>query len=422
MDNKARRILRIKRRGLPRTFEYDDYPRGASDFLKFADHVKSRFPHFCATIFVIPTEMDGYWWKQLRRRRRWIRVGAHGVYHLRGEWRYPEFYLAPDYMRTLDEIAKDVRYTKLIKGPWHGASSGFMRLAKDRGLSVCLKSINDAMPFPTESFSSWNLADAQFAEFRATTYGEKGRFIEAHPIYRREDLKKTKSQKTELSAFNAMRWTQFWHPDDRWEFVDELKRPTLTKINLGCGASSTFVWDDWLCLDPARQWGGSVDKRVIDWSFDHQIPVSTCQADIVMTGHVFNYIAEEDYAAALLECWRVLRPGGVLRMQEDETTKYTWRRPGQGSRRTGPIKSLPTKEKILKALRRVGFTVYDARLGYTRSPHKDCLKGDSRTRRAARGHKYVLECVKEIDAGRMRAMRKWDPRATRRHRFKLPPE
>jgi len=213
---------------------------------------------------------------------------------------------------------------------------------------------------------------------------------------------------------NVDRWTKYWSPDDKWEFIEDHMRPACLKLNLGCGET---LLDGWTGLDPRNY----LDERIIEWDFSRHIPFAEWTADAVMTSHVFNYIAEEDYATALLDIWRVLRPGGVLRMAEDCTDSgYVWRDIGQPARGTGEIKSLPTKTKIVAALKRVGFEVHEGELDETLSPHKDILNYNSRYRRYRLGHKFYIEAVKSLVLREKRALRMSDKRRKRDGTYVLP--
>jgi predicted SAM-dependent methyltransferase len=220
-----------------------------------------------------------------------------------------------------------------------------------------------------------------------------------------------KAWETEISRKNVSRWSRHWSKDDEWLFAEDLVRPALLKLNLGCGE---HVLDGWANLDPRSD----LDASIIKWDFSKPIPFGECKADVALTSHVFNYVQENTYENALLDIWRVLRPGGILRMAEDRTDNgYIWRMPGQRARGTGVIRSLPTKEKIVHALKKVGFEVHDAEPGKTMSPHKDILKGDTRPRRYKRGHKFYIEAVKAVSVQAQTRPRLWDKNRLRRGYF-----
>lgn len=381
-----------------RTFELDDLPHQFDAIVRMLDTLRWRFPKFRANLFCVPTTMTERQKDELASRS-WVRMYPHGFEHRRGECRRGR-HRVKRWGPLLDAIAADDRWGRVFKAPWHGYSWRMLKMLHQRGFaSASTHYAGWPLPMPAH-WRTWNL-HAQKCLSPSWSH------IEAHP---------PDNIHYALSWQAMDRWSARWSQDDDWAFVEDLLRPALVKANLGCGP---HVWDGWYNLDPRAE----IDSRIIRWSFDEMIPIPANQADIVFTSHVFNYVADEKYEEALVDIWRVLRPGGVLRMSEDATDSgYVWRRPGQGSRGTGEIQSLPTRERLVEALRRVGFQVFDATPESTRSPHKDVLKGNSRSRRYQLGHKYYLEAVKEIevDVSRPLVGKRSDPRATRRGRWKLP--
>jgi len=239
-----------------------------------------------------------------------------------------------------------------------------------------------------------------------------GTVVEAHPKDPYWWRDKTVTFRSQITPPNIKRWQDSWNQDSKWDFIEERTRPACVKLNLGCGE---MLNEGWIGLDPRTH----LHKNIIDWDFSRPIPFHDWTADAIMTSHVFNYIPEEDYATALLEIWRVLRPEGVLRMAEDRTDNgYTWRNIGQPARHTGEIKSLPTQDKILNALKQVGYEIHDANLDTTLSPHKDILQYNSRYRRYRLGHKFYVEAVKKLDSARYRM--KSDPRRKRNGKYIMP--
>jgi predicted SAM-dependent methyltransferase len=406
-----------------RTFEYDDYPWKAEQLFDWADAIKRQWPNFRMNVFAIAELMEWKHWKPLWKRRDWMRVGMHGFIHRKRECRTPRHYR--DRLHILDECIESERWAPMFKAPWYGMSGDFCNELDMRGIVGCTKTFQYDWPYPMREWKQWNLHDRTIKvlddnhlenQWRTalcldTVKHDVGVHVVAHPRY--EGRQKHKSGKTEINKRHTTRWTRFWSPDDEFAFVDDLAESALVKLNLGCGPD---VWDGWQCLDPRGHIPG-----VRRWSFAQQIPYGDCRADIIVTSHVFNYLADEEYEAAMLEIWRVLRPGGVWRMQEDRTDNgYVWRRPGEGSRGTGEIKSLPTRQKIYEVAKRIGFTVHNSEPGITRSPHLDVLQGDNRLRRWRLGHKFYAEAIKDDSVLRPNRPRLFDPRAKRRGRYKMP--
>lgn len=393
-----------------RLFEFDDYPRGRRPFLRLVDSLVKKYPNFKCNVFAIPAEMTPRSFREIAVRP-FLRLNPHGFVHGKRECRER---IPRSKQRILTKLAEDDRWSFVFKAPWHGYCGSFVAHLHERGFVPAMKSLSRMpYPMPTE-WKMYNSCDLLMAS-RADGIDDVGQYLEVHPVYPRiEGSLIRKAYVTEISRHHMQKWTRSWKPTDDWGFVEDFVRPACLKLHLGCGV---HVWDGWQNLDPRDH----LDERIIKWDFSKQIPFAECKADIAFTSHVFNYVEEAKYEEALLDIWRVLRPGGVLRMAEDCTDSgYVWRQPGQAARHTGVIRSLPTKAKIVAALRRVGFKIYDAEPGQTRSPHKDVLHGDSRPRRYKRGHKFYIEAVKEMDEYDLSRMRRWDMRATRWGRYRLP--
>jgi len=386
-------------------FDYDDYPRGAPYFLSLVDELVDRFPHFRCSVFGIPGEMRNVWHREIQSRP-FLRLYPHGFSHRKGECRG---FLCDDKINQLKRLRQDPRWGNVFKAPWHGYSYEVIQQLREFGYSIAITNLCE-FPYPMpDDIMVWSHRDREAVNISLGNH-HRGRHVEAHP-YEAKDTRG--GRKSAITERNLSWWTQAWTPETRWAFAEDLIRPALLKIQLGCGIHPL---DGWMNLDPRFH----LRSNILDWDYSRLIPCTDNKADIVFTSHTFNYIEDSFYETALLDIWRVLRPGGVLRMAEDRTESgYIWRLPGQRAAGTGEIKSVPTQARILQALRNVGFKCDLAKPGYTISPHKDVLIGDSRKRRYRRGHKFYVEAVKRIsiDLSRVR----WrDPRATVKGRYMMP--
>jgi SAM-dependent methyltransferase len=80
------------------------------------------------------------------------------------------------------------------------------------------------------------------------------------------------------------------------------------KVNLACG--TVFVTgDDWLNFDYA-----SSDPAVHAADLLSKLPLERNSASLVYSSHFLEHIPRAQVAAFLRECWRILQPGGVLRL------------------------------------------------------------------------------------------------------------
>ena len=129
------------------------------------------------------------------------------------------------------------------------------------------------------------------------------------------------------------------------------------KLNLGCGA-------DWLAGFE------NLDRRV-DWTFESGLPYPDDSAFGVTISHALMYVSERDWPGVFADCYRVLIPGGVIRITEDDHESDTSKRkndpwPGMITR-TGPA-------LLRKYLEAAGFTVYDVARDETRFSDRSLIQ------------------------------------------------
>ena len=83
---------------------------------------------------------------------------------------------------------------------------------------------------------------------------------------------------------------------------------TQTQVNLACGAA--YVADDgWLNFDYA---GSGADVQATDLL--SRLPLADDSAALVYSSHFLEHIPRNQVPAFLSECFRILKPGGVLRL------------------------------------------------------------------------------------------------------------
>jgi predicted SAM-dependent methyltransferase len=83
-------------------------------------------------------------------------------------------------------------------------------------------------------------------------------------------------------------------------------RAIETRVNLGCGS---HYHPDWINIDIAPLGPG-----VIAHDLSRGIPLADNSSDVVYHSHVLEHIRRADVAGFLRECYRVLKPGGTLRV------------------------------------------------------------------------------------------------------------
>ena len=145
-------------------------------------------------------------------------------------------------------------------------------------------------------------------------------------------------------------------------------------INLCCG---TYVYDGWLCCDPKTD----LDPRIVDWRWGEPIPTGNETAEGILVTHSWIYAAKEDHPKHLAECLRVLKPGGVLVIKEEDDRKRVWRKVGT-NHSSGLIRSTSNEPEMKVLMEAAGFQVEH---GYPPE-----FEGPLDNHRKARKNAYVL--------------------------------
>jgi predicted SAM-dependent methyltransferase len=97
------------------------------------------------------------------------------------------------------------------------------------------------------------------------------------------------------------------------QFLQQLSASGLC-INLGCGYRPM---KDWINVDQAR------DPEVqVVWNLCEGLPFSDESCSAIFSEHMIEHITKEDAANLLRECYRVLQPGGVLRMSTPDAELF----------------------------------------------------------------------------------------------------
>lgn len=83
----------------------------------------------------------------------------------------------------------------------------------------------------------------------------------------------------------------------------------MTLLHLGCDGDLRPGFDN---LDKA---GG----KLPGWTFESGLPYGPLSVDGITVSHALMYVAERDWPFVVGEFYRVLKPGGVVRITEDDT-------------------------------------------------------------------------------------------------------
>lgn len=92
----------------------------------------------------------------------------------------------------------------------------------------------------------------------------------------------------------------------RAQLASNMSTGCPTMCNLGCGSR---MHPDWINID--FQGDG---KNVLSWDLRHGLPLPDHSCDAVYSSHAIEHFDRDGARRFLLECRRVLKPGGVIRL------------------------------------------------------------------------------------------------------------
>lgn len=361
-------------------FELDDHPHDHEFTLKTLRRFYARNNSFKANLFCVPGLMTKERIAEIADLP-FIRMYPHGFRHRNRECHD----LNDDKLAVLDAIAASPQWGKVFKAPRYGYTSAFLNALNERGFSVCMNTLNCIDDIP-HGLLSW--------ERRAHEIGSADKWQFMHRHCRYPDgfafgQAVVAGHRSSLSSRFNLRYKHFLKSGAGgrpFAFCEDLLQPAMIKVNAGCGP---HYFQDWLNLDH-RGDGVNVQK----WAYPSPIPVAANRAEVVYTSHFLNYIA--DHSQFFLDVWRVLRPGGVYRLEEDNADAgWQWRPIGK-RHITGRILSHPSKRAIFETLERVGFTVREVSPTETGSKAPEVTLLHTRNSKLLKGYKFVAEAVKDI--------------------------
>lgn len=123
------------------------------------------------------------------------------------------------------------------------------------------------------------------------------------------------------------------------------------RLNLGCGTPGALSW---------HPMPGLVNlDRSMGWCFEDGLPqFADASVAGITVSHALMYVEAEDWPRVFREFARVLAPGGVLRITEDETHDPASSRVG-GWRGSEPAVTLTTPAFVKDHLQRAGLVAHD---------------------------------------------------------------
>jgi predicted SAM-dependent methyltransferase len=148
------------------------------------------------------------------------------------------------------------------------------------------------------------------------------------------------------------RWFNFLSPRRRSR-ISQLKRRGASKIHLGCGSR---IFPGWLNVDGSA--GEGVD---LQWDLRRPLPLPDASSGMIYGEHILEHLCKDDAIRLLRECYRVLEPGGVLRVGVPDAALYLkayvegnhqWFK--QMERLGGAVKVLDTPIDVINQMFRMG--------------------------------------------------------------------
>jgi LmbE family N-acetylglucosaminyl deacetylase len=129
-------------------------------------------------------------------------------------------------------------------------------------------------------------------------------------------------------------------------------------LNLGCGTPGARSWHP---LPGCVNLDGSMGVKLEDGLPQY----ADASVDGVTLSHVLMYPKEADWPAIFAEIFRVLKPGGVVRITEDDAVSPKSSRRG-GWRGSESAVTLTSAKMVLKYLRAAGFASFEVTAGTTK--------------------------------------------------------
>lgn len=97
----------------------------------------------------------------------------------------------------------------------------------------------------------------------------------------------------------------------------------LVKLNLGC--FQDMFYDGWINIDilDLKVFAEQQAYEFIQQDLTQGIPFQDNSVDIIMSNHLIEHITREEGKQLLKECYRVLKPGGIIRFSTPDTQIIT---------------------------------------------------------------------------------------------------
>jgi len=115
------------------------------------------------------------------------------------------------------------------------------------------------------------------------------------------------------SKLTWLRWSNALLPQ-RCRLINRFRGTNGLRIHLGCGARSV---SGWVNVDSTNQKG--VDLQL---DLRSALPFDNCSAEMIYSEHVLEHFLKPDALKLLSECYRILTPGGLMRIGVPDAGRY----------------------------------------------------------------------------------------------------
>jgi predicted SAM-dependent methyltransferase len=379
-------------------FELDDHPLDDEYTISIMRRFKRVNRAFKANLFCVPELMTQKHIGDLMELP-FVRIYPHGFEHAQKECHVVD----DSTFVKLDRLRDSEVFNNIFKAPRYGYSPEFLHALAERGMVAAINTLHRIDEIPqmrTYERRSNELAGSDRLQhcLRHCRYPDGRAF--GRPVA--NGSRSSINRRFVLEYCRYLKNTKL-----PFAFCEDLTQHSQVKINIGCGPHH---FSDWLNLDHRPS-----SPTVRQWDLSQPIPCTSNRADLAYSSHVLNYV--DDYEKLFLEVWRVLRPGKIYRLEEDDTDSgYVWRQAGK-RHVTGKIRSEPTKRSVIESLERVGFEVKEVPFDESESKHREVLSLHTRHRRYKRGQKFILEATKAIEIKDVNRPYRCDHRAPRRGEY-----
>lgn len=109
-------------------------------------------------------------------------------------------------------------------------------------------------------------------------------------------------------------------------------------VHLGCGQN---YLSGWVNVDADRK-----DEDRIVWDLRNGLPFPDASCSAIFSEHLIEHISRPDAIGLLRECYRVLEPGGVVRMSTPDAEKYLRSYVGDGDFLQEIMNQRPAETKL----------------------------------------------------------------------------